>query len=87
MSTHILPCELCEFTCVGLNRLRRHQNTHKTRGSLESAAAANKVPCYICGVELKELVAQVKFRYDRLEYIFSDSVRCRCYICSLYNVQ
>jgi len=54
MSIHLLNCDVCEFTCVGLNRLRRHQNTHQIKGVKAEAEAAAKVPCYVCGVELKE---------------------------------
>lgn len=30
MSTQLFSCDQCEFTAVGLNRLRRHQNTQRT---------------------------------------------------------
>ena len=69
MSTHILSCDQCEFTAVGLNRLRRHQNTHKNTPKYGTFA---KIPCHVCGREIQEncLANHINNMHPNVESMF-----------------
>ena len=54
MSTHILSCDQCEFTAVGLKRLRRHQKSHTSNLDTVNVTNSVKIPCHVCGKELTE---------------------------------
>ena len=75
MSTHILSCDQCEYSGLGIHRLRIHKKIHEPM-----AYDTAKVPCHICGKEIsgtnmtfhinaKHSTGEQSFKCDQCEFV------------------